>query len=179
MSPGLPNSWLNFRAQSSVVLRLVYWQQKKHLLPCLPFLLCRSCNPNTLEGAPHSKIRTCPLTWVKKPHVFKHSFLREVQGSGQMSAPTLLMCYHSFLQLLPATPIPLGLESRACTHCEPMAVQPAAGLLSPSRQSTKPPLPSSWPGSREEAAIPINHKPCWLNPSSSFAQLQPGVKAVL
>lgn len=60
-----------------------------------------------------------------------------------------------------------------------MAVQPAVGLLSPSRHSANPPLPSSWLGSWEETAIPINHKTSWLNPSSYFAQLQPEAKAVL
>lgn len=58
-------------------------------------------------------------------------------------------------------------------------MQPAVGLLSPPQHSANPALPSSWLGSREETAIPINHKPCWLNPYSYFTQLQPGAKAVL
>lgn len=45
MSLDLPNSWLNFRAQFKTVLRLVYPQQKKHFLLCLPLFLHSS--PNT------------------------------------------------------------------------------------------------------------------------------------
>lgn len=70
MSPGLPNSWLNFRAWLKAVLRLVYWQQKKLLPLGLPFFLHCSPSTNTPERAPCSKIKTSLLTWVKKQRVF-------------------------------------------------------------------------------------------------------------
>lgn len=116
MSPGLPNSWLNFRTLFKAVLRFVYQQQKKHLLLRLPFFSLCSPITNTLEGAPCSKIKTCLLISVKKQHVFTHSFSREAQGSGQTSVEMLLTCYHSFLQLFLATPIPLG-PYALLTHC--------------------------------------------------------------
>ena len=178
MSLGLPSSWLNFRAWSKAVLRFVYWQQKKHLLLRLPFFLRCSTNTSEQAGAPHSKIKACLLTRVKKLSAFRCHFPRVIQGSGQRSARRLWMCSHSFLQLRVATPIPLGLGSRARTRCQPTALQPAAGLLSLSRHGASPTLPSSSLGSREETATPINHKSCWLNPSCYFTLLQPGVKAV-
>lgn len=115
MSLGLPNSWLNFRAQFKTVLRLVCPQQKKHFLPCLPLFLHSSPNTRGQEvlRAARSRLVSSP---VKKQSVYKHWLWREVQAPGQTSAQMLFMCYHSFFQLFLAAPIPLGLYT-LLTHC--------------------------------------------------------------
>lgn len=181
MSPGLPNSWLNCRAWSQAVVRLVYWRHKKHLLLCLPdcFFFFFHCSPNAnaLEGAPWSTIEACPLTWEEKQRAFKCYFPRKAQESDQTSAQMFLKCYPSFPQLLLAASTPLGLESRARAGCWPMAWQAVVSLL----RRRRPHAAASWAGAQGGSATCINlsisHTPHQLSPSGttrSYRILQVG-----
>lgn len=114
MSLGLPNSWLNFRAQFKTILRLVYPQQKKHFLVCLPLFLHSS--PNTrgckvLRAARSGLASSPPPQW--KNNVFINTGFGERYRCLVRQVLKCFSCvttpFFSCCWLLPS--------SWACTHC--------------------------------------------------------------